>query len=189
MRILTLRAMPTLVVTALTTAATMTSGGLAWAQSAPSSTTNDPTATSAAMPAMQDVVIPVQETRPGPNVPMLLTGTVLLGGTYGASAIGAWQSIRHDDQKLYYPLVGPWMDLANRDCGPNPCSDEGLNKTLLIADGVAQGVGALLMVTSLFVPNGKRFLMFSAKNETTQFTVTPSRLASGGYGMAAVGTF
>ncbi len=185
MRIFTLRAVPTLVVTALTTAATIASGGVASAQG---TTTSDATAAPAAMPAMQDVVIPVRETRPGPNVPMLLTGTVLFGGTYGASAIGAWQSIRNDDQKLYYPVVGPWMDLANRDCGPNPCSDETLNKTLLIADGIGQGVGALLMVSSLFVPNGKRFLMFSAKNDTT-LTVTPSRMASGGYGMAAVGTF
>ena len=44
------------------------------------------------------------------------------------------------------------------------------------------------MVSSIFVPNGKRFLVFGA-NDTTQFTVTPSRLAAGGYGMAAVGTF
>ncbi len=191
MRTFALRTVSALLAVAALAAST-TSASTASAQSAPATGTSDSQAAApVAVPASEDVVIPIRETRPGPNAPMLVTGTVLLGGTYAASAIGAWQSERSDDQKLYYPVVGPWLNLANRDCTGRTCDNEDLNKALLIADGVGQGVGALLMVSSLFVPNGKRFLMFSAKNEPSRphFTVTPSRLGFAAYGMAAVGTF
>ena len=186
MRTLALRALPAILAAASIVGWSATSA----AQSAPSTSTTEPQTTApAATSSTQDIVIPVRETKPGPNAPMLITGTVLFGGTYAASAIGAWQSLRDDDQKLYYPIVGPWMDLGQRDCTGHPCDNETLNKGLLVADGIAQGAGAVLMVASLFTPAGKRFLVFSAKNDKSTFTVTPARMGTLGYGMSAVGTF
>lgn len=54
-----------------------------------------------------------------PNRPMLITGAVVLGGTYAASAIVGAASKREADDKLFLPVVGPWMDLTKRDCEVN----------------------------------------------------------------------
>jgi hypothetical protein len=87
-----------------------------------------------------------------PNRPLLLTGAVLLAGSYGASAIVAATSDRSADDKLYYPVVGPWMDLNRRGCDVQVCSNNTLDRALLIGDGIIQGVGALGMLLSLVVP-------------------------------------
>jgi hypothetical protein len=92
------------------------------------------------------------EKKTWPNVPLLVTGLVVLGGSYGASAIVGAASDRKEDDKLFIPVVGPWLDLHQRDCSANPCSNEGLNKALLISDGVLQGVGALGIVLSWVIP-------------------------------------
>ena len=87
-----------------------------------------------------------------PNKPLLVTGFVLLGATYGASAIAAGVSDRESNDKLYYPVAGPWLALDDRDCNAEPCSNKTLDTTLLIGSGVLQGIGALSMVMSLFIP-------------------------------------
>lgn len=87
-----------------------------------------------------------------PNTPLLVTGLVMLGGSYGASAIAAGVSDRGSDDKLYYPVVGPWLALDDRDCAARACSNKTLHTTLLIGSGVVQGLGALSMVMSLFIP-------------------------------------
>ena len=87
-----------------------------------------------------------------PNVPLLITGVVVLGGSYAASAIVGASSDRDADKKLYYPVVGPWVDLDRRDCNAMPCSNKTLDKVLLIGDGVLQGAGALSVLLSLVVP-------------------------------------
>jgi hypothetical protein len=87
-----------------------------------------------------------------PNRPLLTTGLVVLGGTYAASAIVAGTSDREADQKLYYPVVGPWLDLNDRGCDELSCSDDTLPRVLLVGDGVLQGVGALGVLLSLVVP-------------------------------------
>jgi hypothetical protein len=109
-----------------------------------------PTASSSPTTIEQE---PTTETKSPINRPLLLTSFLLLGGTYAASAIDAAESGRPSDHKyLYYPVVGPWLDLANRNCEARPCGGETGNKALLILDGVGQGLGALGMITSLFIP-------------------------------------
>jgi hypothetical protein len=90
-----------------------------------------------------------------PNRPLIITGAIVLGGSYGASAIVAATSEREADQKLYYPVVGPWMDLADRGCDANPCSRNTLNQALLIGDGVLQGLGAVSILLSVMIPETK----------------------------------
>lgn len=87
-----------------------------------------------------------------PNTPLLVTGLVVLGASYGASAIVAGVSDRGSDEKLYYPVVGPWLSLDDRDCSASPCSNKTLHTTLLVGSGIVQGLGVLSMAMSLFIP-------------------------------------
>ncbi len=91
-----------------------------------------------------------------PNRPMLITGAVVLGGTYGASVIVGALSDREADEKLFLPVVGPWMDLKARDCDVNDCGNDTFNKALLITDGALQGLGALSLVLSLVIPESTK---------------------------------
>jgi hypothetical protein len=98
-------------------------------------------------------VIPAESSkRVYPNRPLMITGLVLLGGSYGASAIVAASSSLGADDRLYYPVAGPWMDLHRRGCNLSHCSTSTLDEALLIGDGVLQGIGALGMLLSLVVP-------------------------------------
>lgn len=109
--------------------------------------------------------------RTWPNRPMLVTGLVVFGGTYGASAIVGAASNREADDKLFLPVVGPWLDLADRGCDVDPCSNETLNKVLLVGDGALQGLGALTLLLSLVVPESKQKPWYLIGDE--KLTVTP----------------
>jgi hypothetical protein len=116
------------------------------------------------------------------NRPLLGTGVVLLGGTYAASAIVAAESSRPQDRpNLYYPVAGPWMDLGQRGAG------NAGQKALLVLDGVGQGLGALAIVSSLFIPEKKERHWFFVGTEKLQ--VAPTTVGYGGYGMGAAGHF
>ena len=114
------------------------------------------------------------------NRPLLATGVVLFGGTYAASAIVAAESGNvHDNPNLYYPIAGPWMDMAQRGVGAG-------DKVLLGLDGVTQGIGALAMLTSFFVPESTSRHWFFVGSDTVH--VAPSNVGSG-YGLGAAGRF
>jgi hypothetical protein len=132
--------------------------------------------------------LPAPNTRTWVNRPLMITGALVLVGSYIPSAIVAFTSDRPSDQKnLYYPIVGPWMDLADRDCSNRPCpSGDALGKVLLIGAGVGQGLGALGIVTSFFLPNKVTRNWYLVGNERTNFT--PSRVGTG-YGLSASGKF
>ena len=87
-----------------------------------------------------------------PHRVLLTTGAVVLIGSYATSAIVAAKSDRRADEKLFLPVVGPWLDLKRRDCGTHPCDHETANKALLIGDGALQGFGALSVLLSLIIP-------------------------------------
>lgn len=110
---------------------------------------------SAATPATfaQEPVIDAETTRKSvPNRPLLVTGFLLLAASYAPAAIIAASSDREADDKLYYPVAGPWLDLNHRGCAANPCDNNDLNRGLLVADGIVQGAGALGILLSLVVP-------------------------------------
>jgi hypothetical protein len=79
-----------------------------------------------------------------PNVPLLATGASVLGASYLPAVIGAAVTDRHD--QLYVPVAGPWLTLSR---GPE---EKAGYKALLAVDGVAQGLGALALLSSFFVP-------------------------------------
>jgi hypothetical protein len=121
-----------------------------------------------------------------PNRPMLITGLVVLGGTYGASAIVGAASDRKADDRLFIPVVGPWLDLKDRDCDVNACSHETLNKALLIGDGALQGLGAISLVLSLVIPesNDKPWYLIGGE----KLSVAP-QVGSAVTGFSAFGRF
>lgn len=161
----------------------ITWGGIASAQQRPG--TNAPTpvpaselaSSASSSPILQEPYIDATTERSSlPNTPLLVTGMVVLGASYGASAIGAARSDSETDDKLYYPVVGPWMALNDRDCSVDPCSNKTLDTTLLVGSGVLQGLGALSVVMSLVIPRTTTHSWYLIGNDDVN--VTPV----GGYG-------
>jgi hypothetical protein len=110
-----------------------------------------------AVPVIEEPVIDaVTESSSLPNTPLLVTGLVVLGSSYGASAVAAGLSDRESNDKLYYPVVGPWMALDERDCAADPCGNKTLDTTLLVGSGVLQGLGTLGVLMSLVIPKRPR---------------------------------
>lgn len=133
--------------------------------------------------------LPAPSTRSWVNRPLLITSTLVLVGSYVPATVVAFTSDRPSDQtNLYYPVVGPWLDLANRDCSNRPCPDgDALGKVLLIADGIGQGLGALGVVTSFFLPNKVTRNWYLVGGE--KFHAAPTHIGTGGYGLSAAGSF
>jgi hypothetical protein len=115
-----------------------------------------------------------------PNKPLLATGATVFGISYLPAIAGAAFSDADGHKDLYIPVAGPWMMFAS---GAEESKGE---KTLLIIDGVAQGVGALMLISSLFIPEKKtKHWYLIGANDTM---LVPSRVATG-FGVGASGRF
>jgi len=114
-----------------------------------------------------------------PNRPLLITGSALLVLAYAPAVI--WQASEDRNQDLYIPVAGPWMDFASGD-------DGNLAKTLLVADGALQGLGALMTVSSLFIPE-RRTRSWLLLGPGRALNLAPTSIARGGYGLIANGSF
>jgi hypothetical protein len=125
----------------------------------------------------------------GPNSAMLGSGLFTFGVPYIASVVVAANSDHPGDKNLYLPVVGPWLDFANRgDCGglaQRSCDNETVNKVLLAVDGIFQGVGALEIVGAFLSPETRTVTVATEP----RFKLGPSSIGRTGYGVAAVGTF
>jgi hypothetical protein len=118
----------------------------------------------------------------------LLVGSgTLLVASYVPSAIVGAVSDRDEDRYLFIPAVGPWVDLGRRDCTARPCTNDGLDKALLIGSGILQGIGTVGVVASFFVPERRTQVTTASAKKT--FVVSPAQLGRGGCGLAALGTF
>lgn len=131
-----------------------------------------------------------------PNRPLLYTGLGILVGTYATSVVVGASSDKDVDKRLYIPVVGPWLDLGQRDCGIGDCdATEDRNQALLIGSGVLQGVGTLLTLGS-FIAREENVSPPSASSKKATSTaaakptinVTPMSYRGGG-GFGAIGTF
>ncbi|MBX3185432.1 MAG: hypothetical protein KF819_00390 [Labilithrix sp.] len=148
----------------------------------PSSTT---TTTAAPIVIATDGGERVTETRP--NRALLSTGVGLFVISYGASVIGAAVSDRDADKNLFVPVVGPWMNLAQRDCDVNPCgNNEDLNKAMIVTSGIVQGAGLILGLSSLFVP--ETTVTRRTASAEPEVRITPLSFGAGA-GLGAVGRF
>ena len=118
------------------------------------------------------------------NAPVFTTGAVLFGGSYAAAAIVSGESNHVGANRLWVPVVGPW--LALNDWGSCPidqprCDTNTTDKVLLIADGVVQAAGILTMVDGLLQPSTHKVVRRTAD---TKVHVAPT-----GNGMMVFGHF
>jgi hypothetical protein len=123
---------------------------------------------------------------------LLVSGLVTLTLSYIPAFVLATQSTLPIDQRLYAPVVGPWLDLANRPaCGPTTvlCNTEIAAQAMLVADGIVQAVGAIQVLVGL----GSLANESSSNNvkvvDKVGVRVTPAQFGAGGYGLAAIGKF
>lgn len=132
--------------------------------------------------------LPAPESKSWVNKPLLITGAAVLVAGYVPMAVVSQISERPGDQtNLLYPVVGPWMNLADRGCEERACSGENLNKVLLIAGGVAQGAGALSVLLSLVLPGKTTQNWYLIGKGRTQ--VAPMYVGNSTYGLGAHGAF
>jgi len=128
----------------------------------------------------------------GPNRKLLSSGVWTLGLSYAPALVVAIKSERRGDDYLYYPVVGPWLDLAHRKC--ETCGDDTTNQALLVTDGVFQGIGALSIVGAFLLPERQTTTTVREarrkKDEDGGLNVRlkPVRM-SGGYGLQATARF
>jgi hypothetical protein len=89
----------------------------------------------------------------------LISGGLVLALSYAPTAYIGAASSRSADQALEVPIVGPWLDLAQRPAcvAPvtpiklpvDPCIEESASRAALITSGIFQGIGAILTAVGL----------------------------------------
>ncbi|MFI5296759.1 MAG: hypothetical protein ACHREM_01565 [Polyangiales bacterium] len=124
---------------------------------------------------------------------LLTTGILTLGLSYGAAFVAAGESSLNTDLNMVIPLAGPWLALTDRGgCGAGAirtCSAQTTESAFIIADGIAQAIGALMILGSLALPNATTDSSSKVSIPTTSFRLTPASMGSGAYGLLAVGQF
>jgi hypothetical protein len=161
--------------------------------------------------AQSTVIVPVTPPPPRvaaernvlPNAPLLSSGVGAFTVSYVPSVITAMVSDHKGDDNLYIPVVGPWIDLANRGCsgvtvltegGPlevssgRHCGTSGIEGFFLVASGIVQGVGALGIIGAFVVPQ-RAFVVAEPKPKTPSFAIAPTSFGGRGAGAVAVGNF
>jgi hypothetical protein len=126
-----------------------------------------------------------------PNPYLLRSGLYTLTAAYVPALVVALESSRSADNRLYAPIVGPWLDLGDRGrCGDGCGSKETVNKVLLVADGVFQGLGVLQIASSFLIPTTHTSIALHNTDGSTAvaFQVTPANFGSAN-GLMAVGEF
>jgi hypothetical protein len=136
--------------------------------------------------AQQVVVVDEGESR-GPSWGLISSGLVVFAGTYTASFAVAATSSHAGDKALYVPIVGPWLDIANR-C-PGACNGDVGDKVLLGFDGVFQAIGALSVVSGFLMPRRHVHNVMAGGASDLSLHVVPASYGRGTPGLAMVGTF
>jgi hypothetical protein len=138
-----------------------------------------------------ETTTPEYETYVSPwNAPVFTSGAAIFLGAYGGALVVAATSeddrIDRGNDKLYYPVAGPWLALDDRPDCVGDCDWERAKKGLLIADGILQAGGVLTMVAGLLSPTEHRVVRRPAY-VTKKVRVSPS--AGGNPGISLFGQF
>jgi hypothetical protein len=151
------------------------------AQPAPTSQTTTTAAPYAPPPQGQEMYAE-RSTEHRPNKTLLSTGVGVFVISYGASVVAGAVSPRDEDKNLFIPVVGPWLDLNDRNGAGGS-----VDRAMIITSGVAQGVGVLLGISSLIIPETTST---TEKRDLAKPTVhvTPVSYQAGA-GLGAIGTF
>jgi hypothetical protein len=184
-------------------AAAVASPLLAWATTAHADDANgyndQPTPVTPVTPIVPVVPARAESTYGGPNRALLSTGLISFTGAYVPAVIVGAESTSQVDHRLYIPVAGPWINLAERpgcgDRGTN-CDRETTNKVLVIASGVFQGAGVLTALSAFLFPEKSQTVAVVGQNQPkpadakkVSVHVAPTELGSNGYGLTAFGGF
>lgn len=127
------------------------------------------------------------------NAPVFTSGALVFLGSYGASiavaAASEDDSVDRGNDRLYVPVVGPWLALnARPDCPieNEQCDMETTKKVLLVADGILQAGGVVTMIAGLLQPTEHRVLRRPVASKKVHVTPTA---AYGGAGVNVFGRF
>ena len=122
---------------------------------------------------------------------LLLSGAVTFGLSYVPAVMTASESTLAIDKHLYVPVVGPWLDLANRpNCSLNlSCNTETGSQALLVVDGIFQGLAVIQVLAGLGAVARDTATAVAKSDDQPTVRVRPAQLAAGGYGLAAIGKF
>lgn len=135
-------------------------------------------------PREADTVTAYRSVRP--NRPLLITGGLLLVATYvPTGAIAATEGRAVEDSNLMIPVVGPWLNLADRRC--DGCENETSNVALIVGSGILQGIGAGMTIMSFFVP--EKIAAATIQAGPMKLQVAPTQVGRTGMGLGTVGTF
>lgn len=143
------------------------------------------------VPTRTPIVLPEYETvYEAYDKPMVTTGALVFLGSYGASVVSAAASGDAEQERgidrLYIPVVGPWLALNERgDCTATngTCDWETTKKVLLVVDGVFQAGGVIAMIDGVLQPPSHRVVTTSAVR------VTPSLVGAGSSACAGLAVF
>ena len=120
-----------------------------------------------------------------PNKPLFLVGGALFLAAYAPTVIlTTATSNSTTNEVLYIPLIGPWARLASPT---STTSVQTVDTMLVIGSGVVQGLGAVLMATSIFVAGRVPLPTLQAGDTKVYFAPTSFGVTSAGAG--AVGSF
>jgi hypothetical protein len=128
-----------------------------------------------------------------PNRTLLSTGAGVFLLSYLPSVIAAGVSDRDADKKMFIPVAGPWMDLADRGCtAASPCgSNEDVAKAMILTSGIVQAAGILMALGSFIIPESTTIEDRSTTAKVApkpKITVAPVSYVAGA-GLGAVATF
>lgn len=126
------------------------------------------------------------------NRTLLVSGGAVLAGSYLTSAIVGVANDRGADNRLLIPVIGPWADLADRQCDQRPCEHKFWDATLLVASGVLQAGGLATTIAAFFVPESETpGLLGANKPEKPSVRVVPMSMGRSGTGagIGAIGRF
>ena len=128
----------------------------------------------------------------GPSRPMLSSGLVTFGVSYGIAAVVGLSSDRDSDHRMVIPFAGPWIALAQRDdCGADrefSCDNETTEKVLIATDGVFQALGGLLIIGSFLNPETRTVSRNVARQPDFHIVVGPA-IGKSSLGLTARGMF
>jgi hypothetical protein len=131
-------------------------------------------------PPPQTTVVPVVEPNDNGddlydpmNAGVFASGAVMFGGSYLASIIAGASTDHPGADRLYVPVLGPWLALGswgNCPVGNPSCDSNTTDKVLLVADGIVQAAGVLTMIDGLVWPTHHRRVLVT----DTKVHVTPT---------------
>jgi hypothetical protein len=139
------------------------------------------------IPAVPErTVVTDEETRM--NTELIGSGLVVFGLSYGTAVVVAATSDNEHDQRLYVPVIGPWLDLADRGSCPvdsTSCDSETRNKILLVIDGVFQAGGITAAIVGVFTPHRTRVTSTVQRG----VKILPVSMGRGSPGIGVIGRF